>query len=205
MEKFPNHTRPLDFDSRFCQRKVSFDRVFHCVLPYSLFSVCWAMLLTRWSFLFKVAKLFEKSLRKIYSNARQIQKTPNTYITKTMYIKKNLTSGLNACRLERCWIMVSSSPNMVCRLIIKISKQQKRLYSIMISVQLRDHLHCTVSLGVKQKQRSNSGSRVSEMLCSHHNVFPGSSFEPYLSWWLEWKGIFGKKQTETWHSAVGGS
>lgn len=90
MEKFPNHTRPLDFDSRFCQRKVSFDRVFHCVLPYSLFSVCWAMLLTRGSFLFKVAKLFEKSLRKIYSNAREIQKTPNTYITKTMYIKKIL-------------------------------------------------------------------------------------------------------------------
>lgn len=132
-------------------------------------------------------------------------KNPKYLYQKNHVYKKNLTSGLNACRLERCWIMVSSSPNMVCRLIIKISKQQKRLYSIMISVQLRDHLHCTVSLGVTQKQRSNSGSRVSEMLCSHHNVFPGSSFEPYLSWWLEWKGIFGKKQTETWHSAVGGS
>lgn len=183
----------------FTVNTVSFDRAFHCVLPYSFFSVCWAMLLTRWSFLFKVAKFFEKSLQKIYLNARKIHNNTQILVSQKtcIIIFKNLTSGLNSCRLERWWIMVSSSPNMVCRLIIKTSKQQKRLNSMMIFVQLWDHLHCTVSLGVKQKQRSNSGSRVSEMLCSHYNVFPGSSFEPYLSWWLVWKGTFGKKQTET--------
>lgn len=189
----------------FTVNTVSFDRAFHCILPYSFFSVCWAMLLTRWSFLFKVAKFFEKSLQKKYLNARQTHKKYlNSCLTKTMYTisKKNLTSGLNACRLKRWWVMVSSSPNMVCRLIIKTSKQQKRLNSMIIFVQLWDHLHCTVCV---QIQRSNSGSRVSEMLCSHYNVFPGSSFETYLSWWLVWKGTFGKKQTETWHSAVGGS
>lgn len=50
-----------------------------------------------------------------------IKKFKYLYYKNYVY-KKNFILGLNVCCLEWCWIMVLFLLNMVCRLIIKISK-----------------------------------------------------------------------------------